>query len=69
MMTGIGHVAKPTSRKTVVRAIRITEELDRVLRDGANSKSINVSSLMQSIFTRHDEQDGRTEKSASKHKY
>ena len=49
-------------KKTVVRAIRITEELDGILRQEADSKNINVSSLIQSIFTRHVEWDRYTEK-------
>jgi len=53
---------RPSSKKTVVRAIRITEELDRILRDEADSKNISVSSLIQSIFTRHVEWDRYTEK-------
>ena len=54
----------PTPKKTVVRAIRITEELDRILREEADSRNINVSSLIQSIFTRHAEWDRYTEKYA-----
>jgi hypothetical protein len=53
---------RPIPKKTVVRAIRITEELDRILRDEADAKNISVASLVQSIFTRHAEWDRYTEK-------
>ena len=48
---------RPEPKKTVVRAIRITEELDRILREEADSKNIGVASLIQSIFTWHVEWD------------
>ncbi len=52
----------PVTKKTVVRAIRITEELDRILREEAEAKNISVASLVQSIFTRHAEWDRYTAK-------
>jgi hypothetical protein len=55
---------RPAPKKTIVRAIRITEELDRILREEADSKNIGVASLVQSIFTRHVEWDRYTEKFA-----
>jgi len=55
---------RPAPKKTVVRAIRITEELDRILREEADSKNISVASLVQSIFTRHVEWDRYTERFA-----
>jgi len=53
---------KPAPKKTVIRAIRITEELDRILREEADSKNINVAALVQSIFSRYVEWDRYTEK-------
>jgi len=53
---------RPIPKKTVVRAIRITEELDKILREEADAKNISVASLVQSIFTRHAEWDRYTEK-------
>jgi hypothetical protein len=53
---------RPAPKKTVVRAIRITEELDRILREEADSKNISAAALVQSIFTRYVEWDRYTEK-------
>ena len=39
--------------KSVVRAIRLTEELDEDLRTEAESKGITVASLVSSILTRY----------------
>jgi hypothetical protein len=49
-------LTKPSSRrkKTVVRAIRLTEELDHKLQAEAESKGVTVSSLISSIFTRYE---------------
>jgi hypothetical protein len=50
---------EPASRrkKTVVRAIRITEELDETLRADSESKGISPASLMTSILTKYVEWD------------
>jgi len=48
-------LTKPSSRrkKTVVRAIRLTEELDEDLKAGAESNGITVTSLISSILTKY----------------
>jgi hypothetical protein len=57
-------LTKPSSRrkKTVVRAIRLTEELDQSLQAEAESKGITVSSLISSIFTRRETFDRSAER-------
>ena len=40
-------------RKTVVRAIRLTEELDQNLKADADSRGITIGGLISSIFTRY----------------
>jgi hypothetical protein len=49
-------------KKTVARAVRLTEDLDRSLQAEAESKGITVSSLISSIFTRYLAFDRPTEK-------
>jgi hypothetical protein len=49
-------------KKTVVRAIRITEELDETLRANSESKGISPASLMTSILTKYVEWDRFAEK-------
>ena len=49
-------------KKTVVRAIRITEELDETLRANSESKGISPASLMSSILTKYVEWDKFAEK-------
>jgi hypothetical protein len=62
-------LSKPSSRikKTVVRAIRLSEELDQNLRAEAESKGITVSSLISSIFTKYEAFDRPTERIGSVH--
>jgi hypothetical protein len=62
-------LTKPSSRrkKTVVRAIRLTEELDQNLQAEAKSRGITVSSLISSIFTRHEAFDRPTERIGTLH--
>lgn len=55
---------KPSSRskKTVVKAIRLTEDLDRSLQAEAESKGITASSLISLILTRYETFDRPTER-------
>ena len=67
MSFGNAFLTKPSSRrtKTVVRAIRLTEELDQNLMADADSKGITVGSLISSIFTRYVTFDKHTQSMGS----
>ena len=54
-------------KKTVVRAIRLTEELNHNLEAEAESKGITVSSLISSIFTKYEAFDIPTERMGAVH--
>lgn len=55
----------PRRKKTVVRAIRVTEELDQLLAAEAESKGITVGSLISSIFTKYVAFDRSSERMGS----
>ena len=57
--------SSPRRRKSVVRAIRLTEELDQALMVKAESKGIAFGSLMSSIFTKYVEFDSTMERMGS----
>ncbi|HKR74034.1 MAG TPA: hypothetical protein VJR94_07975 [Candidatus Nitrosocosmicus sp.] len=45
------------NKKTVLKTIRITQELDNLLQKDAKAKGMNVNSYINSIFTKHTEWD------------
>ena len=50
------------NKRTVLKTIRITQELDNLLQKDAKAKGINVNSYINSIFTKHSEWDRFVEK-------
>lgn len=48
--------------KTVIRTIRITKEMDKLLQNDAKTKRISVNSLVSMIMTRYAEMDRFNEK-------
>jgi hypothetical protein len=49
-------------KKTVLKTIRITQELDNLLQKDAKAKGLNVNAYINSIFTKHTEWDRFVEK-------
>ena len=45
------------AKQTVMRSVRISRELDDVLRRDAESRGISFSSLVSEIFTKYSEWD------------
>jgi len=52
------------NKKTVLRTIRLSKELDDLLQKDANSKRISVGALISNILTRYSEWDRYAEKFA-----
>jgi len=52
------------NKKTVLRTIRLSEELDELLQDDANSKRISVGAMLSNILTKYSEWDRYAEKFA-----
>src|SRR5438270_4413932 len=50
------------NKKTVLRTIRLSKQLDDVLQKDADSKRISVGALLSSILTKYSEWDRYTEK-------
>jgi hypothetical protein len=50
------------NKKTVLKTIRITQELDNLLQKDAKAKGMNVNAYINSIFTKHAEWDRFVEK-------
>jgi superfamily I DNA and RNA helicase len=51
-----------SNKKTVLRTIRLSKELDDLLQRDADSKRISVGALLSTILTRYSEWDRYTEK-------
>jgi hypothetical protein len=49
-------------KKTVIRSVRISQEVDEILEKDAKSKGVNVGALIGSIFTKYVEWDRYVEK-------
>jgi hypothetical protein len=52
------------NKKTVLRTIRLSKQLDEMLQKDADSKRISVGALLSAILTRYSEWDRYTEKFA-----
>jgi hypothetical protein len=50
------------NKKTVLRTIRLTKELDELLQKDANSKRISVGALISTILSKYSQWDRYTEK-------
>jgi hypothetical protein len=50
------------NKKTVLRTIRLTKELDELLQKDANSKRISAGALISTILTKYSQWDRYTEK-------
>ncbi len=53
---------KSNTKKTVLRTIRITEDLDTLLNKDARTKRVNVNTLISSILTKYSEWDRYSER-------
>jgi hypothetical protein len=51
-----------STKKTVLRSLRLTEDLDAVIRKDAESRGVSVNALLSSILTKYAEWDRYTEK-------
>ena len=49
-------------KKTVIRSIRLSQELDGILENDAKAKRMNVAALISSVFTKYAEWDRYVEK-------
>ncbi|OLC83488.1 MAG: hypothetical protein AUJ08_05345 [Thaumarchaeota archaeon 13_1_40CM_3_50_5] len=52
------------NKKTVLRTIRLSKELDELLQNDANSKRISVGAMLSNILTKYSEWDRYAEKFA-----
>jgi hypothetical protein len=57
-----GEAGQEKRRKTVLRTVRITSDLDHTLEKDARAKKATVNALIGSIFTKYAEWDRFTEK-------
>jgi hypothetical protein len=55
-------MSRSARKKTVLRTLRITEELDELLQKDARSKGISVNALLSMVMTRYAEWDRFNEK-------
>src|SRR5438093_13012120 len=52
------------NKKTVLRTIRLSKELDELLQNDANSKRISVGAMLSNILTKYSEWDRYADKFA-----
>jgi hypothetical protein len=56
------RVLKAKNRKSLLRTVRITPELDEILQKDAQAKRVSVNALLTSILTKYAEWDRYTER-------